>query len=114
LHSSCQQHLQEHNKTYTVLACNIYKNTIKLAQVLPATFTRTPQNLDSSCQQHLQEHHKTCTVLASNIYKNTTKIAQLMTATFYPTPCKTDEKKFVPLAYTQDPANWARSDPMAK
>ena len=37
-----------------------------------------------------------------------------MTATFYPTPCKTDEKKFVPLAYTQDPANWARSDPMAK
>lgn len=37
-----------------------------------------------------------------------------MSATFYPKSCMPDKKKFVPLAYTQDPAHWARSDPMAK
>jgi len=53
-------------------------------------------------------------VSLSNLHKNTTKPAQLLPATFYSTSCMPDKKKFVPLAYTQDPANWARSDPMAK
>jgi len=109
LHSSCQQPWQ-HHKSCTVLASNLC-NTTKVAQFLPATLA-TPQKLHSSCQQPLQ-HHKSCTVLASNPC-NITKLAQLMSAAFYPTPCMPDKKKFVPLAYTQDPANWARSDPMAK
>jgi len=114
LRSSCQQPLQEHHKTCAVLVSSLYKNTTKLAQFLSAAFTRTPQNFCSSCQQHLQEHHKTYTVLVSSLYKNTIKLAQLMPATFYPSSCMPDKKKFVPLAYTQDPAHWARSDPMAK
>jgi len=81
LHSSCYQHLQEHHKTCTVLASNIYKNTTKLAQFLSAAFTGTQQNLHSSCQQPLQEHKKICTILVSSLY-NTTKLAQFLSAAF--------------------------------
>ena len=109
--SSCQQPSQEYHKTWTALVSSLYK---------------TPQNLHN-CQQPFQEYHKTWTVhqqplqehhkleqLISSLYKNTTKLEQLLSATFYPTSCMPDKKMFVPLAYTQDPAYWARSDPMAK